>query len=80
MSFKNDNTLYYFQSTSYDSKRIERVLPISISPIDYARANGSNNNFTFEPFQITNIRLSSVKCFSPNKYCIINEIPTIKLK
>jgi hypothetical protein len=82
MSIKIENKALCLHSHLYESKCIlsDRVLPISISPIDYARGNGSNNQFAFEPFQITKIKLSSIKCFTPKESCAVKEIPTIKLK
>ena len=56
------------------------VVPFSISPIDYARGNGSSNIFNCEPLQITKIKMSSIKCISSKDNILIKSIPTIKLK
>ena len=67
---------------TYESKCVltDRVVPFSISPIDYARGNGSSNIFTCEPLQITKVKISSIKCITPKESTIFKTIPTIKLK
>ena len=71
-----------FNNSIYESKCVlsDRVIPLSISPIDYARGNGSSNSFTFEPLQLTKIKLSSIKCITPKEIISLKNIPTIKLK
>ena len=60
----------------------DRVVPVSTSPIDYARGNGSNNVFKYEPLIISKINFASIVCnTTPKKELLIKKsIPTIKLK
>ncbi len=59
----------------------DRVIPVSVSPIDYARGNGSNNVFKYEPLQISKVSFASLVCITPKKEIHTpKSVPTIKLK
>lgn len=75
--FQHDLHQHLFESKCILS---DRVMPVSISPIDYARGNGSNTSFHFEPLQLSKTKLSSIKCITPKETIVIKHIPTIKLK
>lgn len=55
----------------------DRVIPVSVSPIEFARGNGSNNMHKYPPLQISKHVVTS-KEYSPKM--ISRSIPTIKLK
>lgn len=61
----------------------DRVIPVSVSPIEFARGNGSNSMNKYPPLQISklNIDTSSFKCPSvSNQLLKTKSVPTIKLK
>ena len=59
----------------------DRVIPITISPIEYARGNGSNAEHKYPPLQISKLSISHLKCVTPKKeYYTPKSIPLIKLK
>jgi hypothetical protein len=66
---------------SASSLCFDRVIPASVSPIEFARGNGSNNAYKYPPLQISNINIASFNCSSvSNELLKTKSIPTIKLK
>jgi hypothetical protein len=61
----------------------DRVIPVSISPIEFARGNGSNSMNKYPPLQISKVSIdtSLFKCSSiSNEKKKKKSVPTIKLK
>jgi hypothetical protein len=59
----------------------DRVLPITTSPIEYARGNGSNVRLYYAPLQLSKIHINTLKCVTPKKTDYTpKSIPTVHLK
>jgi hypothetical protein len=59
----------------------DRVVPITTSPIEYARGNGSNVRLICAPLQLSKIHINTLKCVTPKKIEYTpKSIPIIHLK
>ena len=68
---------------SASSVCFDRVIPVSISPIEFARGNGSNSMNKYPPLQISKVSIDicSFKCsLISNEFLKTKSVPTIKLK
>ncbi len=70
-----------FSSASSVCVSKDRVIPVSVSPIEFARGNGSNNSYKYPPLQISNINIDLLRLpITSNESLKTKSIPTIKLK